>query len=183
MTALYVDRLPNVLASDDLLVRFLRGFEDVGTDLYDRADEFSTLFDPQVARPEVVRWMAGWIGVVVDAGLPDDRCNAVATAAMGHFAARGTRAEVAALLEAATGAPCEVVDPGGVDRGVMLLEGGDYSSQTVPAEQRVELLIVLETLGGVDERHLAALVEATIPAWLPYSFVVPDAGEGEVSDG
>jgi phage tail-like protein len=184
VTALYVDRLPMVLAADDLLVRFLRGFEDVGTDLYDRADEFPALFDPHVAPPDIVRWMAGWIGILVDAGLPDDRCRAVATAAMRHFAARGTAAEVGALVAAATGAACHVIDPGGVHRGVTLLRGGDYLRPDLPVEQRVELVIELESFVNVDETQLAALVESTIPAWLPYSFVGPDAGgaAGEVTD-
>jgi phage tail-like protein len=178
-STLYEDRLPRVLAADPLLVSFLRGFQDVGVELYDRPDDFPVLFDPRLSSPEVARWMAGWIGLAVDGSLPNARCRAVVDAAMRRFGTRGTAAEITAVMASATGGSCEVVDPGGIDRGVSLLPGAEYTEPERPAASPVELLVILETRGGLPEDRLGTLLESMIPAWLPYRFVV--TGDAAVS--
>ncbi len=171
--SLYVDRLPNILAKDELLVAFVRGFEDIGTHLYDFADEFPRMFDPSVAGPEISRWMAGWIGLTIDGALPDRRCRALAVTAMRNFGARGTVHELEALLAAATGGSCQVAEPGGVERGPDLNAERAAEGPNEPLRPAVAT-ITLQTLGGVPKSRLSALVESALPAWLPYRFIIGD---------
>jgi phage tail-like protein len=169
MSGLYLDQLPSILAEDDRFARLVRVFEDIGTPLYDAPAAFPTLFDPRLAPSDVARWLGGWLGLPVDESLPAERRRRFTTAAAEHFATRGSRPALEALLSAVTGGEATVTEPGSVHReGV---RDGDRGLGVAD--------IVLATRGGVPRDRLEVLIRAELPAWLPYTIVVTDEPVGD----
>lgn len=169
MSGLYLDQLPSILAEDDRFARLVQVFEDIGTPLYDASAAFPTLFDPRLAPSDVARWLGGWLGLPVDQSLPAERRRRFTTAAAEHFATRGSRMALEALLAAVTGGEATISEPGSVRReGV---RDGERGLGVVD--------IVLATRGGVPRDRLEMLVRAELPAWLPYNITVNDEPRGD----
>ena len=57
-----VDQLPAGMLADDFFTRFVSLFQAQADTLVAHADNLEHLVDPAVAPPDMVRWMAGWIG-------------------------------------------------------------------------------------------------------------------------
>jgi len=76
--------------TDRLLAVFDRGFRDLET----RIDDGAALFDPCAApatkASDVLGWLGGWLGLVLERGWPEARRRAVLKAAGKLFACRGT---------------------------------------------------------------------------------------------
>ena len=146
------EQLPGALAMDPFLSRFLRIFEEVADTTRERIDGIEHHLDVGLAPPEFVRWLGSWLGVAVDAGLPEARQRDLVRTAGPLLGWRGTKRGLAGLLQALTGARVAVRDGGGVFA----------SGQAPPATHRV--IVHLDSTGGVDEQQLLALIEAEVPA-------------------
>ncbi len=166
-TGLYRSQLPAALAEDDFTSRFVRIFEDIGEPLYDAPTSFSGVFDPQLASPEMARWLGGWIGVTVDEALSPERRRAVVTAAAAHFGDRGSAAALGAMLAAITGGPVEVSDPGGIAR----------DTDPGPSGSTGAVRVGLTTTGAVDIDRIRQIIADEVPAWIPIEVSLADPQE------
>ncbi len=114
----------------DFLSRFLANFEGVLTPLEDRIAHAHLLTAPAVAPEPSLEWLAGWVGVAFEPGLPAARRREWLGAAPALARWHGTRRGLALALDVATG--------GGVRGGeIVLLE-------------HFRLRRLLATLLGVD---------------------------------
>lgn len=77
-------------ASADFLERFLANFEGTFTALEDRIAGAPALFDVRSAPPEVLDWLAGWLGLVLDDAVGAERKRLLIRFAVPLFQYRGT---------------------------------------------------------------------------------------------
>lgn len=77
-------------ASADFLERFLANFEGIFTALEDRIAAAPALFDVRSAPPEVLDWLAGWLGLVLDDSVSAERKRLLIRFAVPLFQYRGT---------------------------------------------------------------------------------------------
>lgn len=77
-------------ASADFLERFLANFEGVFTALEDRIAAAPALFDVRSAPPEVLDWLASWLGLVLDDAVSAERKRLLIRFAVPLFQYRGT---------------------------------------------------------------------------------------------
>lgn len=156
-----VAQLPAVIAADDFTRRFLGIFEEIGDGLRDRIDGIEYLLDPGLAPPEFVRWLGGWLGLVVPTGVDSSRQRALVDAVGPYWARgdaegplwgwRGTKRGLVALLEAYVGHPVTVEDSGGV-----------YGADEAPRGP-ARVLVRVPDAGGVHDQQLLALVRSMVP--------------------
>jgi len=151
-------QLPQAMARDRVIAGFVRGFEEVADSVRDRMSTVDYELDVDLASPEMLRYLATWLGVEVetiaavdDPGGREDQRRLIR--AVGQVLGwRGTRRGLEVLLEALTGGRAEVSDHGGV-----------YGSkdQVPPADNLVR--VVLDDLGRLSERQILALLDQELP--------------------
>ena len=77
-------------ASADFLERFLANFEGMFTSLEDRIAAASALFDVRSAPADTLDWLAGWLGLVLDPALNEERRRQLIRFAIPLYQYRGT---------------------------------------------------------------------------------------------
>ena len=168
-----VDQLPAGMLADDFFTRFVSLFQAQADTLVAHADNLEHLVDPAVAPPDMVRWMAGWIGQDgLDPGLAVDLQRRMLVTTARTLPWRGTLRGLRDVLTLFSGAPAHVEDGGGVWR-----EGG------APPDTAWVIMRVAGT-GGLSEADFVDLVADEVPAhvraelWIGDRLVWPVAGPG-----
>ncbi|MCL3861861.1 phage tail protein [Actinotalea sp. K2] len=173
-----LSQLPVGMTSDDFFTRFVSIFQEEAGTLLAHADNLEHLVDPSLAPPQMVRWIATWIGLAgLDPGLPDDSARKLVATASSTLGWRGTKSGLTAILEAYSGGPVHVQDGGGVWR-----EG------EAPADPAWVVMSVAST-GGLTEEDFVALLADHVPAqvraelWVGDRLVWPQPSIREVVPG
>lgn len=148
-----VDQLPPAMLQEDFFRRFVQLFQAQADTLMAHADNLEHLPDPDLAPPQMLPWLASWIGLesVDGAGSPELQREVLRTAAR-TLAWRGTPYGLQSILELFSGAPAVVEDGGGVWRD------GEAPDDTAWVVMRVE------STGNLTERAFADLVADEVPA-------------------
>jgi len=97
----------------DFLERFLFNFEGMMTVLEDRIAASWLLTDPSTTPPDSLAWLADWIGLTLDNGLPTERQRRMVSSASELYRRRGTAKGLELALDIATG--------GAVSRGHLIV--------------------------------------------------------------
>jgi phage tail-like protein len=145
------------MARDQVTAGFVHGCQEVADGLRDRMDSVEHELDVDLAAPEMLSFVASWLGVPAEtiAG-PDepvrDAQRRLIRAVGRVLGWRGTRRGVEVLLEALTGARADVSDSGGVF-------GRD---DPVPPPDDV-VRIKLSHTGGLSEQQLLAFLAEELP--------------------
>jgi|GEM_PF-431876 len=108
-------------ASRSFLERFLANVEGMFTALEDRIANAQFLFDPRTVPGEYLDWLAGWLGLSLDASWDEDRKRLLLRHAPKMFAERGTPAGIIRAIRLATDpVPTDAIfaDPGRCACGV-----------------------------------------------------------------
>ncbi|CAM4236816.1 hypothetical protein KIPE111705_45900 [Kibdelosporangium persicum] len=116
-----VDQLPAAMRRDRVIAGFVRAFEEIGDSVREQVSDIEYELDVNLASPEMLAYMASWIGVDVDAamlGSEDARLRDAQRRlirAVGEALVwRGTSRGLELLLEALTDSRVDVIDSGGV---------------------------------------------------------------------
>lgn len=147
-----VGQLPRVMAEDLVLRGFVTALEEVAGTVRDRVDSVEHHLDTGLAAPEMLQFLAGWLGVELEPTDPADYQRTLVREVGRLLGWRGTRHGVETLLEAATGSRVTVRDNGGV-------YGGDDPEP--PADDRV--VVQLDHTGHLSERQVRRILEAELP--------------------
>lgn len=198
-------QLPLVMASDRGLARFLRGLDEMASELYERVGQKEFLFEVGLAPLPVVRLMAGQIGVPIDPMLPAPDQRQIARVASATFPIRGTRESLRRNLEALTGSTVRIDDPTGItadgtpriaEPTSVRREGRDVSTTAAPppadpgsdraasdlaAQQHVRLVTIgVDGLGRATSASVRAAVQREVDcsAGVVFDPPLPEPEEG-----
>jgi phage tail-like protein len=132
--------LPTPLRNDRALADFLIAFERVllgeglgsadrsKEGLEERIDRLAEAIDPMRAELDDVRWIAGWMGLAIDADYPtanEQQYRSFVAQTMERYRQRGTLAGMAALLQQFTGKPSNIWNDDKPHCFIVSLELGD----------------------------------------------------------
>ncbi len=108
----YLKYLPAFLGGNEFLGRFLLIFEQILTPLDRQIDQLYQYFDPRLAPPDFLPWLASWLGLVLDERWPEGQRRELIRAAVELYEWRGTRRGLSEFLRLYTGFTPEIVEPG-----------------------------------------------------------------------
>lgn len=107
--------LPAIYQSGDLTMRFVGGLEAVLDPVVAILDSLDHHFDPDLAPPDLLEFLAAWLGVELDESWPEERRRELVRRAGELHRKRGTRAGLELALSIAfPELPLRVEDTGGV---------------------------------------------------------------------
>ena len=158
MTGWLVAQLPQAMARDEVILGFVRAFEDIANSLRDKVSSVEHELDVHLASPEMLTYLATWLGVELDTLVATDDPEARESQrrlirAVGEVLGwRGTRRGVETLLEALTGGRADVSDAGGVF---------GMRDQLPPPDDVVR--VVLDDMGRLSERQILTLLAEELP--------------------
>jgi phage tail-like protein len=165
-------RLPAVYAADDLAQRLLAACDTVIAPVYATLDNLWAYFDPELAPPDFLEWLAGWVAADGGGDLsPDHRRAAVRQAADLHRR-RGTAAGLSDEILADFGVRPEILESGATTWSST--NGGPLPGSAGPW---LTVRLRVPDPSAVPVARLRALVDAARPAHVPYTIeVLPLAG-------
>lgn len=147
-----VTQLPRALAADPVVHGFVSAFEEVAGSVRDRVDGIEHQVDVGLATPEMLYFLASWLGLELEPTDSPGYQRALLREVGRLLGWRGTRYGVEGLLEAATGARVSVVDGGGVY---------GYADPVPPPDPVVT--VRLDHTGHLSERQVRGFLEAELP--------------------
>lgn len=173
-------RLPGVLQEDELLLRFVRAFDDGFAPILVTLDGLAAYVDPRLAPEDFVDWLAAWVGIDVDDEWTLEQRRAIVAQAAGIHRRRGTARGVADAVRLVVVADVEVEETGGTD-----WSAAPGSALPGSAEPRLVVRVRCDRPGDVDARRLDAVVAAVKPAHVPHQveLVGPAGAEAAPSGG
>ncbi|MBP7686592.1 MAG: FHA domain-containing protein [Thermoflexales bacterium] len=108
----YLKYLPSFLGGNEFLGRFLLIFEQILTPLDRQIDQLYQYFDPRLAPPDFLPWLASWLGLVLDERWPEGQRRELIRAAVELYEWRGTRRGLSEFVRLYTGFTPVIIEPG-----------------------------------------------------------------------
>jgi phage tail-like protein len=150
----YLQYLPGAYQDSDFLGRFLLIFESILGSMDRMVGSIDHYLDPDLAPPETLRWLASWLGIVLDERWPEDRQRDLVRGATDLYRWRGTRRGLSTVLRLATGATPEIEEPSISD------VTGDPSRA-----YRFSVRLRLPRGQQVDRSLVESVIDLEKPAW------------------
>lgn len=163
--------LPGLYQDDDFTQRLCAGLDEVLAPVVATLDGLPAYLDPGTSPTDVLAWLAGWTGVVLDDATPPDRRREQVRRAAELHRWRGTARGVREAVRLWCGCEAEVSESGAAAWSAE--PGAQLPGDPVPA-----LLVRVRSTGGqLDLDLLETVVTASKPAHVPHRVEVVD-GEG-----
>ena len=156
----YLKFLPAIYSNDDFLGRFLLIFESILGPIDRTVGNLHYYFDAQMAPPEMLPWLASWLGLALDERWPEEQRRALLLAAVELYQWRGTRRGLSEFLRLYTGFTPEITEHGVGRRGVTADAFKFTVRLRVPDPSQVERAVV------------EAIIEAEKPAHTGYTLEI-----------
>jgi len=157
--------LPGLYQEDSLVQRLCAALDAVLAPDITLLDCFPAYLDPGTAPPDLLDWLAGWVGLSAIRDLPTPRRRDLIRRAARLHAWRGTPAAVKELVEAAVGLPVDLDESGAVGWSV-------DAGAPLPGRARPGLLVRVRTGTARPDRaaveQLTQLLRLVVPAHLPW---------------
>jgi phage tail-like protein len=166
--------LPGLYQDDDFVQRLCAGLDEVLAPVVATLDCLPAYLDPSTTPDDVLRWLAGWVGIALDDGVPPPLRRRLVRIAADLHRRRGTAGGVRDAVAAWFGATPEVVESGAAAWAAA-------PGTPLPGEPAPFLLVRLRVAdpAAVDAHRLDAVVAATKPAHVPHRVeVLASAREG-----
>ena len=159
----YLKYLPAIYSADDFMGRFLMIFESILSPIDRTVGNLHYYFDAQMAPPELLPWLASWLGLVLDERWPEEQRRALILAAVELYQWRGTRRGLSEFLRLYTGLTPEIIEHGVGRRGATEADAFRFTVRLRVTDPAV-----------VDRAVIEAVIEAEKPAHTGYSLeIVP----------
>jgi phage tail-like protein len=185
----YLRYLPAIYQQDELMGRFLMLFESFWAPIEGQIDDLSFYFDPRMAPPEFLPWLASWIHLVLDERWPDQKRRQLLCSAARLYRKRGTRQGLEEYLEIYTGEKPQIVEHRAhnfcLGRDARLGPSVALGTHNEPHTFTVVLRLPPATAGtgGEDDgqgperrrrvqRQIEAIIDAEKPAHTGYTLVI-----------
>jgi phage tail-like protein len=157
--------LPGLYQDDSLVQRLCAALDAVLAPDITMLDCFPAYLDPGTAPPDLLNWMAEWVGLAAVRSLPVERRRLLVRRAAALHAWRGTPFAVRELVRAASGYPAELEESGGTGWSV-------NPGTPLPGRPDPWLVVRVRTEGArVDAATvelLNQLLALVVPAHVPW---------------
>jgi phage tail-like protein len=147
-----VSQLPRAMVADPVLLGFATAFEDVADTVRTRIDAIEHQVDTGLATPEMLQFIASWLGLALEPTDPPEYQRALVRQVGRLLGWRGTRHGIEGLLEAATGSRVTVTDGGGIFG----------REDKLPPSSNV-VTVKLDHTGHLTEQQVMRFLEAELP--------------------
>lgn len=163
--------LPALYRDDYFTQNLCSGLDEVLAPIVATLDSLPAYLDPATAPDDMLGWLAGWMGVVLDGHQTAERQRELVQVGVELLQWRGTARGVRAAVGALFDGPQEIIESGGASTST---EPGSR----LPGNAQTELVVRLgvSDTEGFDVRRLDALVEIAKPAHVPHRVEVFQAG-------
>ncbi|GAA3152111.1 hypothetical protein [Streptomyces echinatus] len=171
MSGWLLAQLPQAMIRDQVLAGFVLGCEETVDSVVQHLDDLESKLDIELASPEMIAYLAGWLGIELQAlTVADSEEGRIAQRrlirAVGqNLGRRGTAIGLETLLAALTGGRADVSDSGGIF-------GPD---DPVPAPDPT-VRIKLDQAGRLSERQIRAVIENELPIGVRYTLTIHGGG-------
>ncbi len=151
--------LPALYQEDGFTMRFVSGFDQAFAPVLCALDNLASYFDPALAPPDFVDWLAGWVAAAVDENWPIERRRALVARAVELYRWRGTARALAEQVELFSGVRAEIEESGAI-------VASTTPRTPLPGQPQpcLTVRLVVPDPSQVDERRLNAVVSAAKPA-------------------
>ena len=106
--------LPGIyLDADPTIQVFVEALDRVLAPVWSTLDCIDSYFDPRLAPPDFVRWLASWVGLPADGNWETAKLRRLVLQAFEVFRWWGTRQGIVALVEASEGVTPHIIESGG----------------------------------------------------------------------
>ena len=95
---------------DELMGRFVMLFESFWGPIEDRIDQVHYYFDPKLAPPDLLPWLATWVDLTLDEQWPDEKRRRLLSSMVELYRKRGTRRGLQQYLEIYTGQQAHITE-------------------------------------------------------------------------
>jgi phage tail-like protein len=154
--------LPGPYADDSFAQRLCQGLDEILAPVLATLDCLPAYLDPGTAPPDLVEWLAGWVGIAVPPGVPVKRRRLLVVAAARLYAWRGTPYTIKTIVRLTTGHTPEIEESGGID-------WSQEPNGPLPGRPEPQLIVRLRIADShVEESRLRTLIAAFTPAHLPW---------------
>ncbi|MEO3815988.1 phage tail protein [Plantactinospora sp. B24E8] len=162
-------QLPRALAADPVVHGFVAAFEEIADSVRDRIDSIEHQLDVGLASPEMLQFLASWLGLELEPTDPPEYQRELVREVGQLLGWRGTRYGIEGLLAAATGSRVLVDDGGGV-----------YGQRDEIPPPDPTVTVRLDHTGHLTEQQVRGILEAELPlgAELRLDVRFPSRGEG-----
>jgi len=154
--------LPSVYSEDPMALRFTTALDDLVAPLLSILDCLPAYFDPELAPPDFVAWLGGWVGVEVTGDEPEDILRRMVGGAAAAHRLRGTARGVSELVRLAFGVVPEIEESGGANWSAR--PRGAFPGDPEP---RLTVRLRVPDPAAVDLDRLERLVASVRPAHVP----------------
>lgn len=164
----YLRYLPALYQEDPFLGRFLRIFEDILSPVQASVDVLPQQFDPRLASPPMLAFLAGWVHTRRPAGIPEERWRALVGEAVWLHRWRGTKRGLRRALELVLGTKVLIAD---CTEGMAVGPDASLGRNTALLERKARHFTVTldASPDSVDMPLLQAIIEAYKPAGPRYT--------------
>lgn len=150
----FLQYLPGIYQGHDFLGRFLRIFEDLLQHDEEVLAHPEAYYDPRMAPPSFLPWLATWIDLALDENWPESRRRELIHRGIELYRWRGTRRGLLTYLQIYAG-----VEPA-ITEQFTQEEGGPF---------HFTVTLRVKDPAQVDEARLRAIIEAEKPAHTAYT--------------
>ncbi|MFC6016054.1 phage tail protein [Plantactinospora solaniradicis] len=165
-------QLPRVLAADPVVHGFVSAFEEIADSVRDRIDSVEHQLDVGLASPEMLHFLASWLGLELEPTDPPEYQRELVREVGQLLGWRGTRYGIEGLLTAATGSRVLVSDGGGV-----------YGQHDDIPPPDPTVTVRLDHTGQLTERQVHGILEAELPLGAELRLDVRFPARGEAGSG
>ncbi len=154
-----VETLPGLLQDDAVAQQLCAALDEVLAPVVATLDCLPAYLDPATAPPDVLDWLAGWVGLALPEGAEDRLRRRLVGRAADLHRSRGTADGVRAAVVAWFGVQPELTESGGADWSAVA--GAPLPGGPVPT---LHVLLRVPDPSAVDVRRLEAVVAEAVPA-------------------
>jgi phage tail-like protein len=174
----YLQYLPAPYQGDAFLGRFLLIFETILGPIEHTIDTLAAYFDPRLAPPELLPWLAGWVDLQLDENWPLERQRQLILWAATLYRWRGTRRGLREHLRLYAGRPPLIVENfDGARLGADARMGANTRiGSPLPRPHTIHVTVIADDPSQLDERILRQIIELEKPAHVAYTLDVQTAG-------
>jgi phage tail-like protein len=157
-------QLPSAFQDDDFCQRLTSALDEVLAPLFTTLDCLGAYLDPELAPPDFVDWLAGWVGIDVDETWSLERRRHLIQDAAMLYRIRGTAAGLAAHVRLYTGVTPEIEDSGGCG-------WSQTADSPMPGSPQPHLTVRIQVEEPADVRRstINRIVAASRPAHVPFN--------------